>query len=154
MGSNRIVSGRAASRAVGLTKPLEKEVQVAAFEYMQAIIVPDLGRALSDFAFAVPNGTMLAGSAKQRAQYMNSLKAQGFKVGVSDVMLALPRAHFHGAFIEIKRDAKSPVSIEQMNWLALMEQVGYWTRLARGLDETLFVLRAYVQLGPFQPLEV
>lgn len=147
MGSNRIVKARA--RSTGATKPLEKEVQVAGFQFMRTLYVSDLRQPLSDFAFAVPNGTMLAGTAKQRAQYMQSLKAQGFKPGVSDIFIALPRGSYHGAFIEVKRGPKETPSDAQATWLRTAGGAGYLAQVAFGLDELLAILRFYAALPPY-----
>lgn len=149
MGSNRIVSGRAAARATGALKPPEKDVQIAGFEYMRTLIVPDLRRPLSDFAFAVPNGTMFAGTAKQRAQYMQSLKRQGFKPGVSDIFIALPRETYHGAFIEVKRGPKETPSDAQADWLRIATQMQYFAQIAFGLDELLAILKFYAALPSY-----
>jgi hypothetical protein len=48
------------------------------------------GAVLQDFSYMVPNGTQLAGGRTRRAQYMSSLKAQGFRPGVSDIVIAYP----------------------------------------------------------------
>lgn len=101
----------------------------------------------------VPNGTQLAGGGARRAIYMKSLKAQGLKPGVSDLVIAYPRRNraspldgvwFHGAYIEMKRvrsaysgpaAVKAALRPEQKEWLTLMNSVGYWVCVAYGFEE-------------------
>lgn len=118
--------------------PLESAAQKAYFEYLRTVACPQHpGKTLWDFAYAVPNGTMLAGSAEQRARYMTFLKAQGLKPGVSDVCIALPVGRWHGMYLEMKRDRKAPVTADQKEWLALMALVGYYAEVAPGLDSAI-----------------
>ena len=51
----------------------------------------------------VPNGAVLAGDARQRAIQMAKMKRMGFKNGVSDCFLAVPKGGFAGLWIEMKR---------------------------------------------------
>lgn len=108
---------------------------------------------LQMYSYMVPNGTQLGGSHRGRARYMASLKAQGFKNGVSDIVIAYPVRKdlvdssiefYHGAYIELKRDReayKGPAAIrsavrdEQLAWLKLMRSAGYWVGVAYGLEE-------------------
>jgi hypothetical protein len=143
VGTQRTLTGRAASRAVGLTtKPLESDIQATVFEFMKTLPV-FTQTTLFDYAYAVPNGTMLAGTPEQRARYMNALKKQGFKTGVSDIVIAIPLHGFHGAYIELKRDKRSPIKDEQIVWRERMKNVGYYATIAVGLDEALEAVRKY-----------
>jgi len=109
----------------------------------------------------VPNGTELAGSMAGRARYMASLKSQGFRTGVSDLVIAYPMHGYHGAYIELKRDRKAyggPAAIasairnEQKTWLLLMREVNYWTAIAYGLDEFQESVRSYLANKTQPPL--
>lgn len=143
MSRQRYVTGRAAARAVGvITKPLESDIQATVFEFLKTIPTYT-GMSLWDFSYAVPNGAMLAGSAEQRARYMNALKKQGFKNGVSDIVIAFPLHGYHGAYIELKRDKRSPISDDQTTWQSRMKTAGYFTAIAVGLDEALAAVRTY-----------
>lgn len=135
---------KAAARLTGVI-PYESDVQASAFEYMKTLRLRN-GHSLWDFAYAVPNGAMLAGNAEQRARVMNSMKKQGLKVGVSDIVIALPLGIYHGAYVEVKREKGSVISDEQRNWLALMSSVGYFTHLALGTDQVLAAITAYWSL--------
>lgn len=143
----KTVTGRKA-RSVGAILPLESEVQKALFEFMATARI-ETGT-IGEYAFAVPNGTMFAGTAQQRSKYSNALKSQGLRPGVSDVVIALPRGQYHGAYIELKREKKSKVGDDQKIWLARVEAVGYYAALACGLDEAISHVRTYINLGPFK----
>lgn len=102
------------------------------------------GESLQDYSYMVPNGTQLGGSRERRGQYMASLKAQGFRPGVSDIVIAYPSYDYHGAYIELKRDRKaykgpaaiaSAVRDEQKDWLLRMREVWYFVAVAYGFEE-------------------
>lgn len=117
---------------------------------------------IQDYAYMVPNGTQLGGSHRGRARYMASLKAQGFRAGVSDIVIAYPTigddfggdwSGHCGAYIELKRDRASyggPAAIasairaEQADWLRLMHKVGYYVAVPYGLEEFQSVVRSYL----------
>lgn len=103
------------------------------------------GRTLHDFAFAIPNGLMLAGSDVQRAKYMAALKRQGFKPGVSDICLALPLHGRPGAYIELKRDRSSRATAAQQDWVDLMKLVGYYAAIAVGFEEAQACIIGYLR---------
>lgn len=145
----KTVSGRRVARTVGAIAPLEAEVQKALFEFMATARI-ETGAPIGDYAYAVPNGTMFAGTAQQRAKYSNALKSQGLRPGVSDVVIALPRGQYHGAYIELKREAKSKVGDDQRIWLTRVEAVGYYSALACGLDSAISHVREYIKMGPFK----
>jgi hypothetical protein len=109
----------------------------------------------------VPNGTQLAGSRVHRAQYMASLKSQGFRPGVSDIVIAYPiwgqiagRCIWPGAYIEMKRvreaykgpaALKAAIRREQVEWLELMESVGYWTAVSYGAEDFKTLVSSYLK---------
>jgi hypothetical protein len=100
---------------------------------------------LFDVAYAIPNGQMIAGDARQRARYMNFLKAQGLKPGIPDVCIAYPIGRYHGAYIEMKRDGKAKVSSEQGTWLTILNQMGYYAVVAPGLDSAIECTKIYLR---------
>lgn len=143
MSRQRFVTGRAAARAVGvITKPLESDIQVAVFDFLKTFPCYT-GTTLWDYSYAVPNGTMFAGTPEQRAKYMNALKKQGFKKGVSDIVIAFPLHQYHGAYIELKRDKRSPIADEQITWRERMKSAGYFAEIAIGQDEAFDAIRRY-----------
>jgi hypothetical protein len=126
--------------------PLESSAQKAFFEYLKTVACPQHPKmTLFDVAYAIPNGQMIAGDARQRARYMNFLKAQGLKPGIPDVCIAYPIGRYHGAYIEMKRTAKSPVSAAQKEWLALVASVGYYTAVAAGFEAAVAHTKVFLK---------
>lgn len=153
------MAARRKSKPVGV-KPIPKESkqQEALFEWMEFVRVPvfrmdDAGNhttkqdwfPLTDLAYAVPNGTSIAGTPKQRAMYMQSLKKQGFKVGVSDIVIPFPTAAYHGLYLELKRDKHSVVSDAQKTWRLLMRRLDYRAEIAVGQDEARAIITDYLR---------
>ncbi len=117
----------------------------------------------------VPNGTQLGGGRTRRAQYMASLKAQGLKPGVSDIVIAYPiwgeeQGHclYPGAYIELKRVVeaypgpaalKSALRPEQLEWLELMQSVGYWVAIAYGREDFYSRVNSYLRSETPRPLD-
>jgi len=101
-------------------------------------------RVLAEFMFAVPNGLQLSGSSRNRARYMNALKKRGLKPGVSDLVVPYPVAPYHGMFLELKLNSKSPISDEQHAWHRLMGEVGYYSAIALGYDDAIREIESYL----------
>ncbi len=164
--------------------PLEVEEQKACWAWLTTIFISHKGivtgtadsdinvlalKTLQDFSYMVPNGTQLGGGRTRRAQYMASLKAQGLKPGVSDIVIAYPvelndRQYIgsHGAYIELKRVVeaypgpaalKSAVRPEQLEWLELMESVGYWVAIAYGREDFKELVNSYLRSETHRPLD-
>ena len=124
--------------------PKEADEQKVAWAFLERLIIG--GRPLADYSYHVPNGMWVAGNAKTRAQYMTSMKSQGFKAGVSDIKISYPVQPYHGAYIELKRKGARPSDLrqDQRDWLELMASVGYWVAVARGADEFISYVRQYL----------
>lgn len=144
---------------VGLVAvPKEAKQQELLFEWMALIRVPvfrargqfdvDPGTSdwmpLTDIAFSVPNGTSIAGTRKQRAQYMAALKRQGFKTGVSDIVIPYPTVAYHGLFIELKREKSSRVTDDQITWRDRMRRLDYRAEIVIGWDAARAVILEYI----------
>ena len=157
--------------------PLEVDEQKACWAWLATVPSDDpSGRPLQNYAYMVPNGTQLAGARTRRAMYMASLKAQGFRPGVSDIVIAYPTyfegyhgmgggsdsgGHF-GAYIELKRDRraykgpaalKSALKPEQRDWLELMSSVGYWAAIAYGRNDFTTLVNSYLRGESPRPLD-
>lgn len=149
-------AARRVNRVGVIAIPLEKDQQQALFEWMGYVRVPiSRGGAkgvitpewlpLTDVAFAVPNGTSIAGTPEQRAKYMASLKRQGFKPGVSDIVIPFPTVAYHGLFIELKREKSSPVGDDQIAWRDRMRRLDYRAEIAVGFAEAKAVIEDYLR---------
>lgn len=69
--------------------------------------------------FAVPNGGF------RHKATAAALQRQGVRAGVPDMFLPVPRACFHGLWIELKRFKEGSVSDDQAAWLTYLEGQGY-----------------------------
>lgn len=98
------------------------------------------------FAFSIPNGVYIPGDPKRSAIIMAAMKRTGLKPGVSDVMIAYPVFPFHGAFIELKRGDEKPTE-DQQYWLHLMQDRGYYSVCAHGLDDAIRHTEVYCRGG-------
>lgn len=96
---------------------------------------------------AVPNGSHLAGDARQRAIQMARLKREGLREGVSDLFLAIPAGRYAGLWLEMKRadPGLSKVSDAQTDWLALMEESGYSVAVCHGAAVAIRAIQDYKQ---------
>lgn len=96
--------------------------------------------------YAVPNGAFLAGNKLQRAKQMKRLKAQGLKVGVSDLFLPVARQGYHGMYIEMKRRKGGVVSDDQKEFHDDMIKEGYRCVVANGCEEAIRYISDYMDL--------
>lgn len=134
--------------------PKEADEQKVCWEWLATVRVGK--HTLQDLSFMVPNGTQLAGARTRRAQYMASLKAQGFKPGVSDIFIGNNTGTYPGAFIELKRKREayggpaavaSAVRKEQKDFLDLMLEQDYYCDVAYGFDEFKTTVENFIANG-------
>jgi hypothetical protein len=95
---------------------------------------PELG-----MLFAIPNGS------ERNVIVGRKLKAEGVKKGVPDLCLCLPRGGYHGLFIELKRQKKSRISPEQVQWIAALRGQGYRAEICLGAAAAWEVIQEYVR---------
>ena len=96
--------------------------------------------------FAIPNGAHLAGTPRQRAAKMARMKAEGFRVGVSDLFLMEPRGGFAGLFVEMKRRNAVPsdISDDQEAFIADARAAGYRAEAAKGAAAAIAIITEYL----------
>jgi hypothetical protein len=94
--------------------------------------------------FAIPNGQILMRSAKNPAAVMNYLKKEGFRDGVSDMMLAVVRPPYAGLFIENKRLKKGGLSTEQRWYMDYFNAAGYKAVMCRGHQAAIDEIKLYL----------
>ena len=96
--------------------------------------------------FSIPNGAYLAGDKKRRIIQMVNLKKEGFKNGVSDLLLALPSLDKFGLWVEMKDQGStySSVSKDQRDHIALMNSVGYHAVWCAGSSEAIKEIKSYM----------
>lgn len=95
---------------------------------------------------SIPNGSYLAGNAKQRFAQVNKLKAEGMKKGCSDIFVAVPRGGKHGLWVEMKDQDKTLCSVEKEQWdhINLMIKMGYEAIWCAGFDVAKAAIEVYM----------
>lgn len=95
--------------------------------------------------FSIPNGAQLGSASNVRARVMraNTLKSEGLRPGIPDIMIACPNGDYHGLFIEMKRLAGGTVSDEQNDCLNKLWKEGYKTVVCCGFSAACAEIKAY-----------
>ena len=91
--------------------------------------------------FAIPNGAVLSGGAKQ----WNYLAAEGALPGVSDLFLAVPASVYSGLFLEVKTE-KGSLTVNQRSFLKAVRDIGYDTKVCKGVDALDKALDEHMEL--------
>lgn len=124
------------SRVSADAVPLEEDEQIALFRWAawQSNAIPEL-RMLHH----IPNG-----GSRHKAEAAR-LKAAGVKSGVPDICLPVPRAGFHGLYIELKRQKGGRASAAQLEWVRLLTDQGYSVHICKGWEAARDVIMEYIQ---------
>ncbi len=77
-------------------------------------------------------------------QYGATLKRMGVIAGVSDITVARAKGSYHGAFIEVKVN-KNKATSSQEEFLKIMNQEGYLTKICYGSEETIITIEWYLK---------
>lgn len=93
--------------------------------------------------FAVPNGQILRGDEKARAIQMTSMKLEGFRNGVPDLMLAVPKGYHNGLFIEMKTRT-GIVSAEQKAFIEYLNLAHYKAEVCRSTELAIEAITTYL----------
>jgi hypothetical protein len=88
--------------------------------------------------FAVANGGY------RRPREAMLLKQEGVRSGVSDLILLVPRGHWHGMALEMKA-ADGRLSKEQTQFLNDAKAQGYHAIVARSTDEAIEAITNYLR---------
>jgi hypothetical protein len=103
------------------------------------------GKPLAEKLIMNANGAVLAGDYKHRAIQMARMKRAGFKPGVFDYFLAIPKGGKGGLWLELKRTQAGVVSAEQKTFLLLVQE-DYATAICKGWHAAMLAIKAYLQL--------
>lgn len=79
---------------------------------------------------------------RRSKRYGAVLRDLGMRAGASDLLIAMPRHGFGGAWIEIK-SAKGRISVEQAAFQLDMSQQNYFVSVCWGIDETIKTISWY-----------
>lgn len=102
---------------------------------------------VKNYLFAIPNGGVLCDIHwKKRKDRMRFLYEEGFRAGVSDLLLALPTAKYAGLWLEMKDLHKTicALTLEQKKFLNDMRDVGYAATWAAGFTEAAQIIDKYM----------
>ena len=113
--------------------PLEHDIQAL---FVQ--LVAQLGKPL-DVSFAIPN------AAKRSPMLMGRLKREGFRTGIPDWCLPVPRGPYNALWIEFKRPGGKPTP-EQTEMLKRLEEEGGAVHIVDDAAKGLEVVREYLAL--------
>lgn len=87
--------------------------------------------------YAIPNG------GKRNLLEAVKFKRMGTISGVPDLCIPIPSGSFHGLYIELKRTKGGKLSDEQAEWLAFLNQRGYYAHVAKGFEEAKGIILRY-----------
>jgi len=90
--------------------------------------------------FHVPNG------GKRPKGEAGKMQALGQKAGVLDFLLLAPRGHCHGFALELKVPG-GRTSIEQLNWIAELQERGYCAEIRVGWEKAWAATERYLRMG-------
>ncbi len=114
----------------------EEQTQIALFQWakLEEPRFPELR-----LLFHIPNG------GKRTKVEAARFKAAGTKAGVPDLFLPVPRAEYHGLFVELKAGKNRPTEA-QREWLTELGRMGYRTAVCYSLDEAIREIKGYLKL--------
>jgi hypothetical protein len=125
--------------------PPKESVEGVALARWFRVTYPELDRLF----WHTPNGG--ARDPRQAAQ----LKREGTKPGVPDYFLAFPQSHYHGLFLELKREKGGSLSKDQKIVIAILREQGFFVEVGLGWMEASFIIEGYLReyrRGSYQPL--
>lgn len=131
-------------KAQKLPPPLERQEQRAYFEWLYYVRYGTLR--VWEFAYAIPNGSFLAGSPAKRAIQGRALALQGVKRGVPDICIAIPVAPYGALYVELKRIGADKPGDDQSIWHARLRAQGYYVAVCHGLAAAQAITREYFHL--------
>ncbi|MCP3968255.1 MAG: hypothetical protein GY718_18240 [Lentisphaerae bacterium] len=95
---------------------------------------------------AIPNAQKFLSKAKNIFSIINSMKAEGYVVGASDLFIPYPKGIYHGMFLEMKDLGKTYASVskEQRDFIMSMKKAGYYADWAAGFDLARGLISPYM----------
>lgn len=115
----------------------------AAFKDSPGLGIPEL-----KWLHAVPNGGSRGDTADSRAIRGGQMKAEGVKVGVSDIFLPVKRGQFSGLYIEMKKPGNiRGTSAEQKEFGEFVLSQGFGFIVCDSWQMAVRVIREYLEHG-------
>lgn len=114
--------------------PSEHAIQCVLIEWVDLVqsSQPELG-----MLFAIPNGGLRSPSVAA------SLRKEGVRKGVPDLMLPVPRCGLHGLFLEMKAEGGT-LSVDQKWWRSSLISRGFGHAVCYTFEEAKQVLLDYL----------
>jgi hypothetical protein len=95
--------------------------------------------------YAIPNGTKLYGTLRERAIQAAKLKAEGMKPGVPDLCLPVSRGPYGALYIEHKSE-HGTVKSQQNEWHTALTVYGNRVTVSRSFEESRQAIVEYLSL--------
>ena len=73
-------------------------------------------------------------------------KKTGYVKGFPDMQVCKVNSEYSGLFLEIKADKTGYASKEQKQWVADLNEAGYFAKVVKGLEECMDVLDWYMKI--------
>lgn len=89
--------------------------------------------------FHIPNGSYKSVTARMKA------KKEGLVSGIPDLMIPVANKNHHGLFIEMKRVKNSKVSVQQKQWIELLNKQGYKAIVCYGSSAAIKEIEEYIK---------
>ena len=122
-------------------KSAARKKRVSSEHQEQVVLVARVRQFLPDvLIFAVPNGGL------RNRRVAKQMKDEGLLAGVPDLVIAEARGGYHGLFLEMKRTRGGSLSDRQRGVGRQLRARGYYVAVAKGADEGVAVLEAYLAL--------
>lgn len=137
---------RAATRTpVVRLVPSEHDEQAAFIDWTRAELAAGRHPELDEL-FAVPNFSGRMGQLTARQSAL--LNAEGRRKGVEDLMLLVPRGHYHGLLLETKRIDATPSDVRpaQRWWHEVHRRRGFRVEVCKGAEALKAATLAYLAL--------
>ncbi len=127
-------------KMVNRTKPRRKKpskLNLTPYEGTDQARVCDWLRSKGCLFYAIPN------DGKRSPAMAAKAAATGLQKGMLDLCIAMPRAPYHGLYIEMKRKEGGVVSEWQKYWIDALRSQGFRVEVCRGYDAAIRVLEDY-----------
>ena len=77
---------------------------------------------------------------------INMLRRVGcLQPGIPDLQIPVPSGNYHSLFIEMKKEKGGVLSVEQKEWLSMLEGYGHKAARANGADEAIKIIQDYLE---------
>ena len=91
----------------------------------------------------LPNDIALSFGTKNPYPILQTRKSMGLKKGLPDLFLAIPIHPYHGLFLELKNNHKTP-SESQFRMLDILNSYDYYAGWSDNLDQSMEIITGYL----------